>query len=211
MPSSLRAELRLDLVRAQLDRAHRLVALPVEAAADALQPLLDALHGRVGDVLDALGEHALGLAGEPLDRQVELAAEPARRLLAGRADRRVELLRGRLGVAGRLARDGAAQLLELPVLDVAELRGDPLHRLGLLAVDLLLQLALAQAQPVGELLQRLAPLDAVRLELGGRRGRHLLRAAREVLAQLRRRARAAPRARPGAAPRRSRCAPRSAS
>ena len=46
--------------------------------------------------------------------QVELAAEPARRLLARRADRRVELLRGRLGVARRLARDGAAELLELP-------------------------------------------------------------------------------------------------
>src|SRR5262249_25776697 len=110
-------------------------------------------------------------------RQIELAAEPARGLLAGGADGRVELLGGRLRVAGRLPRDRAPELLELPVLDVAELRGDARHRLGLLAVDLLLQLALALAQAIGQLLQRLAPLDAVRLEVGGRGGRHLLRAA----------------------------------
>ena len=161
---------------ALLDRAQRLVALAVEAAAEPCEARLDALDRRVRDVIDALGEHALGLAGEPLDGEVELAAEPARRLLARGADRRVELLRGRLRVARRLARDGAAELLELPVLDVAELDRDALDRLGLLAVDLLLQLALAEPQPVGELLQRLAPLDPVLLEVGRRRLRDLLRA-----------------------------------
>ena len=71
------------------------------------------------------------------------------------------------------------------MLDVAERDCDALHRLGLLAVDLLRELALAQAQAVGELLQRLAPFDPVRLEVGRRRGRDLLRAPGEILAHLR--------------------------
>ena len=100
-------------------RPQRLVALAVEASAEALEARLDALDRRSEMCVDALGEHAFGLADEPLDGEVELAAEPPRSVLARRADRRVELLRGGLGVARGLARDGAAELLELPVLDVA--------------------------------------------------------------------------------------------
>ena len=132
-----------------------------------VQPLLDALDAPVHDLLDALGEHALGLAREPLDRQVELAAEPARRLLAGGADRRVELLRRRLGVARRLARDRSASCSSCRCSTSPSRGRDPLHRLGLLALDLLLQLALAQPQALGELLQRLRrSIAACCLELG---------------------------------------------
>ncbi len=143
------------------------------------------MTARSDDLVDPLGEHAFRLACKSLDGELELAAEPPRRVLARRADRRVELLRRRLRVSRGLARDAAPELLELAVLDVAELRRDPLDRLGLLAVDLLLQSALAEAEPVGELLERLPPLDPVLLEVGGGRRRHLLRAPRQVLAQLR--------------------------
>src|SRR5207244_8011586 len=47
------AEARLDLLRALLERRERLVALPVEARSHPPEPVLDALHARVRDVLDA--------------------------------------------------------------------------------------------------------------------------------------------------------------
>ena len=78
---------------------------------------------------------------------------------------------GGLGRVLGLARDDAPQLLELAVLDVLDLGGDALARLVLLALDLLLQLLLAPAQPLGDLLQRPPPLGGVALELGGDRRR----------------------------------------
>src|SRR4051794_9499299 len=88
------AQARLDLVGAVLERLEGLVALPLEPRPEPGEPLLDALRRCVADLVHALGQHPLGLAGEPLDRQVELAAQPPRSLLSGRADRRLELLRG---------------------------------------------------------------------------------------------------------------------
>ena len=52
-----------------------------------------------------------------------------------------------LGLAG----DHAAHLLELAALDVLELPGDALCRLGLLALDLLLQLPLTLAEALGDI------------------------------------------------------------
>jgi hypothetical protein len=97
------AEARLDLVRAILERRQRVVPLALDGGAEALQPFLDPLCGCVADVIQPLAEHTLGLARESLDRKIELAAQPAGGLLARAADRRVELQRGRLRVAGRLA------------------------------------------------------------------------------------------------------------
>jgi hypothetical protein len=93
----------LDLVRGAFDGHECLVALALETAAEVREPGLDALDGAVRHVVDPLGEHAIRLAREPLDGEVELAPEPPRRVLARRADRRLELLRGRLRVARRLA------------------------------------------------------------------------------------------------------------
>jgi hypothetical protein len=76
------------------------------------------------------------------------------------------------------------QLLQLPALDVAELHRDALHRLGVLAFDLLLELAVASPQPLGQLVQRRPPLGRVLLEVERCRLRHLLGALREVLAEL---------------------------
>ena len=132
-------------------------------------------------MVDPLGEHALGLAREALDRQVELAAEPPGRLLARRADRRVELLcrPPRRNASPRARR--ARELLELPVLDVAELRlRSAATRLGLLAVDLLLQLALAHRSRSASSWSALAALGRVLLEVRRRLLRHLLRGAIEL-------------------------------
>ncbi len=169
------AQRRLHLVRALLERPERIVALALEPGAQSGEAILDALRGVVADVVQPLGEHSLGLAREALDGQIELAAQPARGRLARGADRRVELLRRGLGVARRLARDKPLQLLDLPSLDVAERELDPLRRVVALALDDLLQVALALAQPLGDVLQRASPFRRVLLELGRRLLRHVLR------------------------------------
>src|SRR5262249_11731074 len=151
----------LDLLDAALERVERLVAMALDGVEEALEPLLDLLHRAARDGVHTLGEDAVGLSREAFDGKVELAAEAPRGLLARRADSRVELLRRGLGVARRLLRDRAPQLLELPRLDLAEGERHALHRLGLLRVDLLLQLALAPAEAVGQLLERPPPLGAL--------------------------------------------------
>ena len=84
------------------------------------------------------------------------------------------------GVARRLAPDDALQLLDLPALDVAEGELDALGRVVPLAVDELLQIALSLAQPLGDLVERVAPLGSVLLELRVRLLHHLLPLACEV-------------------------------
>ncbi len=113
-------------------------ASSLNPACQLLQAGVDPLDGVFGQVLDPLGEYALRFARKPVDRQVELAAEPFGGLLSRCADRHLHLLRGGLGVPRRLARDNPAQLLELAVLDIAELGADPLRCFGDLALDLLL-------------------------------------------------------------------------
>ena len=169
------SQARFHLVRAILERDERLVALPLERRAQARQPLLDAPGCRLRQRVQPLGENALRLAREPLDRQVELAGEPSRRFLACGLDRAVERQRRRLGVARRLAGDGSLQLLDVATLDVAECELDPLRRIVALALDDLLQVALAAAQPVGDVVQRVASLGGVLLELGVRLLRDLVR------------------------------------
>ena len=72
----------LDLVRPLFERVQRVVALALEPGAQSREPLLHPLGCSVADVVDAFGEHALGLAREALDREVELPAQPPRSLLA---------------------------------------------------------------------------------------------------------------------------------
>src|SRR5262249_773067 len=75
-------------------------------------------------------------------------------------------------------------LIQLPVLDVAEHRADSLKRFVELVLDLLLQLALATAEPLGYLVQRTTPLPRVLLEVGGGRLRNLLCRAAEIVSKL---------------------------
>ena len=150
------------------------------------------------------------LARETLDGQVELAAEPARGLLAGRADRRVELLRGRLRVAVASRETvrrscSSCRCSTSPSWAATRCIASACSR-SICSREL----ALAQTQPVGELLKRLPPLDPVLLEIGRGRGRELLRARASSWRSLAA-ASADPRARPGGARRRRRSAPRSAS
>jgi hypothetical protein len=51
----------------------RVVPLPLEGRAQARESLLDALGGGVADGVQPLGQDALGLAREALDREIELA------------------------------------------------------------------------------------------------------------------------------------------
>src|SRR4029077_9642121 len=92
------------------ERLERVVALVLERRTQAGEPVFDPLGRGIADVVDAFAEHPLPLARETLDREVELAAQAARRVLLRDADREVELLRRRLRVARRLARDDALQL-----------------------------------------------------------------------------------------------------
>ena len=91
----------------------------------------------VGSLCEPLGEHGVGLAHEGLDRAVELARQPSRRLFPRCLDGQIELLRRRLGVPLALARDDALELLDLPALDVRERHLDSCGGLGLAPLDLL--------------------------------------------------------------------------
>src|SRR5262249_31960609 len=159
------AQAGLDLLDAALERVEGLVALALERVEPGREPPLDLLHRTARDRVDALGEDAVGLAREALDREVELAPQPPRRLLARGADRGLELHGGRLGVACRLVRDRPPELLDLLPADVGESLGDALNRVGLVALDARLELALALAEPLVELVERVPALGRVQLEL----------------------------------------------
>src|SRR5918995_658579 len=175
--------LALGVGQSRVERGERFVALSLHAGRDLREPLLEPQRAAVGDLREALREHAVRLALERHDGAVELAAEPLRGVLARRLDRVGELLRGQLGVARRRALDGALELLELAPFDLRESSGDPLRRVRLLALDLLGELLLAAPQPVADLVQCATPLDGLRLELRLGRLRDLLDRAGELLAQ----------------------------
>ena len=125
--------------------------------------------------LDPLGENGLCLAGEALDRELELSGEPSGRILAGRRGSCRRTACAAASVACWASRATARRTCSTcRLLDLGELRGDPLGRLGVLALDLLLQLELALPQAFGDLLQCSAPLGGVAFELGVDRSRHLL-------------------------------------
>ena len=88
-----------------------------------------------------------------------------RGILARALDRRAELLRDGFGETAGGSFDHSLELVELAPLDVREAGLDPLDRLGLLGRDALAELTLALAEPVGDLVQRAAPVALVRLEL----------------------------------------------
>src|SRR5205823_3365605 len=131
------------------------------------------------------GEEAVRLPEEAVDRAFQLASQPARRLFAGALDRAVELDGRRLRDARRRAFDDPLQLVELPTLDLAEPSLDAAQRLRLLALDLLLQAALADAQALADLVEGPPPLCRMRLELRARRLDGLLCQLLELDAQLR--------------------------
>src|SRR5262245_32154429 len=136
-----------------------------------------------GEMLDPFREHTLRVALESLHGEVERASESLRGLLSGGAKGCLELLRCGFRVACSLTRDRTSQLLDLPMLDVADLAADPLRRLLQLAFDLLLQLVLASPQPIRNLLQRTPAVRRVLLELGVRVPRDVLRGTVDLLAE----------------------------
>ena len=111
-----------------------------------------------------------------LDRAVELAGEPRRRLLPDLAHPLVERGRRDLGVALDLALGDPLEPLGLAPLELDQRQLEPRPGVGLGLLDPLGDRRLARPQPLGDLLDRAAPLDRVRLELveglgdGGRRG-----------------------------------------
>src|SRR5579885_1851616 len=146
---------------------------------------------RVGSVvagLEPLGlalQRALALGGEVGNRPLELPGEPSPRLLLGRPHRLRELARGVLEQPRRLALERALQPLDLPSLDVGELRLDARDGLALLSIDPPEQLPLARRQPVGDLLQRPAPLCGQLLQVRGGRVDRLLGGALGLLPEAR--------------------------
>ena len=134
---------------------------------------------------EPLREHAVGLPPVCLDAAVELARQPARRVLSLSLDRVRELLRRRVGVARGAAGDGALELLHLPPLHVGEAHLNASRCFGLLALDLLSEGPLPAAQALVELVKRAPSLALGAFELGARRRGGLLRRARELVAELR--------------------------
>ena len=98
-----------------------------------------ALHGRHG-VLEEERREGQEFA---IDVSLELAREPARRVLPRTLDRVGELLAGGFGVPRRRELHRSLELLDGAPLELAEACMDPLRRLGLLALDPLAELALA--------------------------------------------------------------------
>ena len=169
-----RAQPRLDVGHPPLERRDELVLALLEAGDDVLEPALHLAAARLADLGEPFTEHPLRLAGEGLDRPVELPREAARRFFARRPDRLVELERRLLGQPARLARDRALDLLDEPPLDVAERLRHLADAFAELAVDLFGQAPLAVSQAVGDLVQRAPALGGVRLELVRRLLDHIL-------------------------------------
>src|SRR5256714_6562737 len=163
------AELGLHVAEAALQALDELLALPLEPGGDSGQPLLESLGAGVAHVGEPLREHAVGLPPVCLDAAVELARQPARRVLSLSLDCVRELLRGRVGVAGGAAGDRALELLHLPPLHVGEARLDASRGFGLLALDLLSEGPLSAAQTLVELVKRAPSLALGTLEFGTRR------------------------------------------
>src|SRR5262245_8432674 len=181
------SKLRLELGHARLEGRDRFVAVPLEPGRDLAQATLHPLRALVADVRHAFGEHRLGLACERVHCALELARQPPRGVLARRADERRELLPRLLAHRGRGALDRALELLDLTALHVLEPRLDAAEGLALLALDLLGDLAFPTPQALLELVERAAPLERARLEIGARCGQRLVHRALDLLAEPRER------------------------
>ncbi len=107
-------------------------------------------------------------------------ADSSRELL----DRVHELQARLVDVLRRRAVDHALEPLDEAPLDIGERGLNALDRLALLAVELLAQLALAAVQALRQLVQRLAPLERVRIEVGARSRDRLRRRLLELLTEL---------------------------
>ena len=81
---------------------------------------LETLSAGVTDVCETLGQHALGLTCEHLDRAIELARQAAGGAFAARLHERGELLCSLLRVGGGRALDGPRHLLDLAALHLFE-------------------------------------------------------------------------------------------
>ena len=123
------------------------------------------------------------LAHHQLDGAVELAGEPRRRLLADLAHPLVERRRRDLRVALDLALGDALEPLGLAPLELDQRQLEPRAGVGLRLLDALGDRRLPRPQPLGDLLDRAAPLDRVRLELVERLGHRRGRCALELLAE----------------------------
>ena len=123
------------------------------------------------------------LAHQQLDRAVELAGEPRRRVLANLAHPLVERRRRQLGVALDLALGDALEPLGLAPLELDQRQLEPGARIRLGLLDALGDRRLPDPQALGDLLHRAAALDRVRLELVERLGDGGGRCPLELLAE----------------------------
>src|SRR5215218_6594473 len=177
------SEVVLDRREPLLEGRDELVALTLDAGRGLAHAVLDAASARVADLREPFREHVARLAGEALDRAVELARQAPRRVLARRLDRARELVRGGFRVAadGELRR--ALELLEDAPLEVGESRCDALPGIGLFPLDPFQQLTFAAAQTVTQLVERAPTFGGVLLELGGRLRDYLFGGAAELPTQ----------------------------
>src|SRR5205814_567755 len=135
---------------------------------------VESMHRALAGVRKPLGHRALGPLRDRLDRALDLARESLRGVLARALDRICELRDGCIRMLRRRALDDTFEALDESSLDVGEHGLDALKRLRLLAFEGVAQLLLPPPLALGELVERLAPLDRVGLKLGARARNRML-------------------------------------
>ena len=177
------AQRRFDLLCAPLECAERVVALAVEPAAETRESRLDALD-RQRRTTCSTRSASTPSASRANRSTARSSSRPSRRAASSRAARIVVsnccAAASAYPVASRetLRRSCSSwRCSTSPSCAATRWTASACSR-SICSC----KLALAEAEPVGELLERLPPLDPVLLEVGGGRRRHLLRAPRQVLA-----------------------------
>jgi hypothetical protein len=145
--------------------------------------VFEPLRAGVSHVGQPLREHRLGFPRKGAHRSVELASEALRGILTWGLHELREPLCGLLGVWCHRTVDSALELLDLAVGHVREAGSYALHRVDLLALRLLGQLALPAGHPLLELMESPSALRCVRVELAAHETEGIVDRAGELGAQ----------------------------
>src|SRR6185312_2635365 len=137
------AYLGLELSEPQVVSGDELVLTALELLRHGRDTMLQPLCAGVSDVSQALGEHGLRLSRKGADGALQLACEALRSVLARGFHQGSEPQGSLVRVRRHRAVDGTLELLDLPARKILEPAAHALHRVGLLALRLLQQLALA--------------------------------------------------------------------